>query len=192
VLADAAGIDGEDVYRYDPLDPPGVPFDVRAPVWEPPLDLAELEAHPGVLTWTSAPLEEAVTLHGWGEVELWAATDGEDTDWHVKLADVGSDGRSLCVAWGCLRASHASDPAAPTPVTPGEALRYAIELTPAFHTFERGHRIRVVLASADFPWFARSMNRFGPIAHQDDPRVAVNAVHRGTAHPSCLRLPVEG
>jgi predicted acyl esterase len=70
-------------------------------------------------------------------------------------------------------------------------VQYEIELTPSFHTFKPGHRIRMVLASAEFPWFARNMNRFGPIADQADPRTAVNTVHHGSARPSCLRLPVE-
>lgn len=192
LLADVPGAEGEVSYRYDPLDAPGVRFDVEATFWEPPLDLAELESQPGVVTWTSAPLEEGVTIHGWPHVELFAATDGDDTDWHAKLADVDPGGRSLCVAWGCLRASHTSDPTAtPRPLTPGEAVQYEIELTPSFHTFKPGHRIRMVLASAEFPWFARNMNRFGPIADQADPRTAVNTVHHGSARPSCLRLPVE-
>jgi len=192
LLSDAPGSEGEVSYRYDPLDAPGVRFDVEATFWEPPLDLAELESQPGVVTWTSPPLEQGVTIHGWPHVELFAASDGDDTDWHAKLADVDPGGRSLCVAWGCLRASHTSDPTAtPRPLTPGEAVQYEIELTPSFHTFKPGHRIRMVLASAEFPWFARNMNRFGPIADQADPRTAVNTVHHGSARPSCLRLPVE-
>jgi uncharacterized protein len=190
-LEDAPGPDGEDAYVYDPLDPAGVRFDVRALPWEPPLDLRELESQAGVVTWSSAPLEHGVTVHGWGELELFASTDCEDTEWHVKLADVDPDGRSLCVAWGCLRASHAKGLEARTPVVPGEVARYAIELSPAFHTFKRGHRVRVVLASSDFPWFARNLNQPGPIARQSEPRVATNTVHRGAARPSCLRIPVE-
>jgi putative CocE/NonD family hydrolase len=160
--------------------------------WEPPLDLRELESHSGVLTWSTAPLEQGVTMHGWGELELFAATDCEDTDWHVKLADVDPDGRSLCVGWGCLRALHAEGLETQKPVTPGEVVTYKIELSPAFHTFKPGHRIRVVLASSDYPWFARNLNQLGPIAHQSEPRTATNTVHHGVARPSCLRLSVEG
>jgi uncharacterized protein len=190
-LAPAAGSAGEDRYRYDPLQPNGVSFDVDSG-WNPPLDLAGLEAQPGVLSWTGSPLEQPLTVRGWGEVELWAATDGEDTEWHLKLADVNPEGRSLWVAWGCLRASYGEDASAPSPVTPGEPRQYSIELTPTFHTFKAGHRFRLVLASSEFPWFARNLNTFGPIAKQADPRTATNTVHHGTVHPSCLRLQVEG
>jgi uncharacterized protein len=190
-LAATAGEDGEQAYRYDPLQPNGLTYDLDVLPLEPPLDLAELESQPGVLTWTTEPLASDLTVHGWGELELWAATDGDDTDWHVKVADVDEDGRSLWVAWGCLRASHADDPGMPAPVTPGETRRYAIELTPTFHTFTAGHRLRLILAGSDFPWFARNLNAFGPIAKQAEPRVAVNTVSFGRSYPSALRLRVE-
>lgn len=190
-LADDAGADGDTVYRYDPMEAAGVRFDVTAPLWEPPLDLNDLESQPGVVAWSTPVLEQPLTLHGWGELELWAATDGEETEWHVKVADVDPDGRSLWVSHGCLRASYGDDPSNPQPVIPNEVRRYAIELNPAFHTFKPGHRLRLLLASSEYPWFARSMNRFGPIVKQDDPRVAINTVHFGGANPSCLKLPVE-
>jgi putative CocE/NonD family hydrolase len=184
--------DGEDEYQYDPLDAPGVRFDVRAPLWEPPLDLAELESQAGVLRWTSDALAEDAVVHGWVTADLWAATDGDDTDWHVKLADVDETGRSLCVGWGCLRASYGKDLSRPEPVKANQVIQYRIELTPTFHTFRRGHRVRIVLASAEYPWFARNLNRFGPIRSQADPRVATNTVHYGLTTPSCVHLPVEG
>jgi putative CocE/NonD family hydrolase len=190
-LVDQPGADGERDYRYDPLLPNGLTYDLDVLPLEPPLDLAELEAQPGVVTWTSEPVSIGLTVHGWGELELWAATDGDDTDWHVKIADVHPDGRPLWVAWGCLRASHADDPGAPSPIAPGEPRRYAVELTPTFHTFERGHRIRLLLASSEFPWFARNLNRFGAIAAQAEPRVATNTVFFGRTHPSGVRLRVE-
>jgi uncharacterized protein len=180
-----------DAYRYDPAAAPGLRFDVLSRPWEPSIDLSELEAQQGVLAWSGEPLEKAFTLHGWSRLDLYASTDGTDTDWHVKLADVDEDGVPRCVAWGCLRASHAHDLSAPRPVARGAVERYEVELSPAFHTFAAGHRVRVLLASADFPWFARSMNCFGSLADQERAHVARNVVHHGTAHPSALCLPVE-
>jgi putative CocE/NonD family hydrolase len=177
--------------RHDPRDPPGVRFDVRVTPWEPALDMAPCEAHPDVLAWTSAPLEAAVTLHGWSELLLYAASDVDDTEWHVKLTDVEPAGRSLRVAWGCLRASHRESLSRPAPVAPGVVTAYRIELSPALHTFAPGHRIRVTLAGSDFPWFARSMNRFGPIRSQAQPRTATHAIRHGGDHASVLTLRVQ-
>lgn len=190
-LDETAGADGEETYRYDPLQPNGPTYDLAVVPLEPPLDLTEFAVQEGVVSWTSEPLAEDLRVHGWGELELWAASDCDDTEWHVKVADVDPDGLPLWVAWGCLRASHADDPANPAPLTPGEARRYAIELTPTFHTFKTGHQLRLFLASSDFPWFARNLNTFGPIAKQAEPRVATNTVFFGSARPSALRLRVE-
>jgi uncharacterized protein len=190
-LLDSPGSAGETTYRYDPMTPNGQRFDVVEIPWEPPLDLGELEAQPGVVSWTGEALDADLTVRGWGALDLWAASDCEDTDWHVKLADVDPDGRASCVAWGCLRASYGADPSDPQPLVPGEASRFSIELTPAFHTFKAGHRLRVVLASSEFPWFARNLNSFGPIVEQAEARTASNTVLHGSAHPSSLRLTVE-
>jgi uncharacterized protein len=170
--------DGTQEYRYDPADPPTYSFALDR-IWEPPLDLNVLVERDDVLTFTTEPLAEPLTVHGWSFLELLATTDGDDTDWFVNLADVPPDGRSLRVAGGCLRASYQSSLSAPEPVPAGEAVRYRVELTPALHTFAAGHRVRMTLTSAEFPWFARSLNRFGPIRDQAEPRVAHNTVHLG-------------
>lgn len=186
-LTDAAGEAGEDSYTYDPMNAAGIRFDPNA-AWETPLELNDLGSQDGVVTWTTEPLAADLTVHGWGELELWAATDGDETEWHAWVADVDPDGAAIKVTWGCLRASYGDDASNPQPVTPGEVKRYSVELIPAFHTFKVGHRLRLLLASSDYPFFARNMNRFGKLVKQDDPRIATNTVHHGGAYPSCLRL----
>ncbi|MBS1677939.1 MAG: CocE/NonD family hydrolase [Actinobacteria bacterium] len=190
-LAAEAGEDGEDGYAYDPAKPNGMKLKLDTLPLEPNLDLAELEAQDGVIGWTGEPLAEDVIVRGWGELELWAATDREDTEWYVKVADVDPDGKALWVGWGCLRASFADDLETPTAVTPNEPRLYSIELTPTFHTFKAGHRFRVLLSSSEYPWYARNMNRFEPIKGQKDPLVATNTAFHGSARPSRLRLEVE-
>jgi uncharacterized protein len=170
--------EGTREYRYDPADPPTYSFALDR-IWEPPLDLTALVERDDVLTFATDPLAEPLTVRGWSFLELLATTDGDDTDWFVNLADVPPDGRSLRVAGGCLRASYRSSLSAPEPVPAGEPVRYRVELTPTLHSFPVGHRIRMTLTSAEFPWFARSLNRFGPIRDQSQPRVARNVVHLG-------------
>jgi hypothetical protein len=109
----------------------------------------------------------------------------------VKLTDVDPDGRSRKVTQGCLRASYRASLTDPSPVSAGEPYRYQIELWPTHHAFLPGHRIRVSITSSDFPWFARNLNRFEPIATASEPRTARNTVlHRPDAR-SRLLLPVE-
>jgi hypothetical protein len=181
---------GSDAYVYDPARPSGISFDVTQ-IWEPPLDLGSFAAHPGVLAWRSDVLTTLLSAHGWPSATLFAATDCEDTDWHVKLADLTPAGELLTVAWGCLRAAHAEDLGTRQAVNSGEVCRYEIELSPVFHTFLPGHRIVLLVASADWPWFARNLNQRGPIAGQREIRIATNTIHHGCVRPSCVTLGID-
>jgi hypothetical protein len=181
-----------DQFRYDPADPVPTGLDVRRyPFEDIPLDQTANEARDDVLCYTSEPVTEAVTVSGWATAELHASSDGDDTDWHVKLTDVTPDGRSLRVTQGCLRAACRDSLEEPSPLVPGQAYRFSVELWPAHHVFLPGHRIRLTVTSSDFPWFARSVNRFGPPRSAAQPRVAVNTVRHGGANASRLVLPVE-
>jgi putative CocE/NonD family hydrolase len=192
LAAEAGDAEPPRSYRYDPLDPAPTQIDVRGyPIEDVPLDLGPSEARSEVLTYTSAPLAEELVVSGWPKLELFASSDCDDTEWHVRLADVDPDGRSLKVCQGCLRASYRDSLERPTPLTPGEVHRFEVELWPVHHAFRPGHRVRVTITSSDFPWFARSLNRFGPIRDQAEPRVAENAIHHGGAHASRIRLPIE-
>jgi uncharacterized protein len=109
----------------------------------------------------------------------------------VKITDVHPDGRSFKVTQGCLRASYRDSLSEPSPLEPGVPALFRVELWPTHHCFQVGHRVRVSVTSSDFPWFARSLNRFGPIGPQSDPRTARNTVHHGGENPSRLILPVQ-
>jgi len=177
-------------FPYDPLDPVPTRLDIRNyPVEDVPIEMTEIEARPDVLVYTSAELAEPLEISGWAHLDLFAASDCDDTEWHVKITDVGPDGRSLKVCQGCLRASYRDSLEHPTPLTPGEVHRFEVELWPVHHVFLPGHRIRLLITSSDFPWFARSLNRFGPLKDQADLRTATNTLHHDPAHPSRLRLP---
>jgi putative CocE/NonD family hydrolase len=167
-------------YRYDPLDPAPTQIDVtRYPFENPPLDQRAVEARDDVLTWTSEPLLSDLVLSGWPALDLTVSSDCDDTEFHVKITDVGPDGASLKVAQGCLRASYRESLTHPVPLVPGEPAPLRIELWPSQHCFRAGHRIRVSVTSSDFPWFARSLNQFGPLKSQFEPKVAVNTIHGG-------------
>lgn len=181
----------ERTYRYDPLDPAPTQMDVRGyPQEDVPIILNAVEARSDVLAYTSEPLAQPLTVSGWPHLAFWASSDCTDTEWHVKLTDVDETGQSVKVCQGCLRASYRDSLSHPTPLTPGEAHQFRVELWPAHHTFLPGHRIRVTITSSDFPWFARSLNQFGPLKDQAEPRVATNTILHGEAHPSRIILPV--
>lgn len=193
-LATAPTIDAEAPrsYQYDPLDPAPTQIDVtNYAIEEVPLDQTAVEARPDVIAYTSEPLTEEFVVSGWSHLELFASSDGDDTDWHVKLTDGWPDGRSLKVCQGCRRASYRDSLIHPSPLAPGEVYRFDVELWPVHHAFLPGHRIRLTITSSDFPWFARNLNRFGPLKFQADPRAATNTVHHSGDRASRVILPVE-
>jgi predicted acyl esterase len=95
------------------------------------------------------------------------------------------------VTQGCLRAACRTSLEQPSAVTPNEVLEYDVELWPTHHVFMPGHSMRITITSSDFPWYARSMNKFGPVRLQSTPRVAHNTVHFGGDFPSRCVLPIE-
>jgi putative CocE/NonD family hydrolase len=179
-------------FRYDPLDPVPTRLDIHNyPVEDVPILMNEIEERPDVVVYTSEPLTDELEISGWVHLDLFASSDCDDTEWHVKLTDVHPDGRSLKVCQGCLRASYRDSLEQPTPLTPGEVHRFDVELWPVHHVFLPGHRVRVMITSSDFPWFARSLNRFGQLKSQSEPMVATNTIHHGHPHASRIILPVQ-
>ena len=88
-------------YRYDPLDPVPTRMDVKRYLIEDvPVDMTEIETRSDVVTYTSEPLDETIVISGWPQLELWASSDRDDTEWHVKLTDVDENGRSIKVCRG--------------------------------------------------------------------------------------------
>jgi hypothetical protein len=189
---DAPDDESSSGYRYDPADPVPTGVDVRAyPVEDVPLLQDANESRPDVVSFTGPRLTTELTISGWGRVELFASSDCDDTEWHVKVCDVHPDGHSYKVTQGCLRAACRRSLRQPEPLTPGEISPFTVELWPTHHVFLPGHRVRLTITSSDFPWFARSMNRFGLVATEAVPRVAHNTIAHGGRYPSRLVLPIE-
>lgn len=131
----------------------------------PVLDYPDLAANDQrALTFTSAPLPEAVEVTGHPVVRLRLAVDAPDTDVFAVLEEVGPDGFSNYVTEGRLRASHRRTGPAPynrfglpyhpskaedvAPLT-GEPVDLEFDLLPTSKLFRAGHRIRLTLMGAD-------------------------------------------
>ncbi|MGZ4131421.1 MAG: CocE/NonD family hydrolase [Actinomycetota bacterium] len=69
----------------------------------------------------------------------------------AKVCDVFPDGRSSLVVRGVLNLTQRDGRDAPAPLTPGEPVDVELDLEACSWTFEAGHRIRLVLAGADWP-----------------------------------------
>jgi len=193
-LAHEPGRSGSRSFVSDPTDP--VPTrggaTLLAPPYAPgPFDQSDLDARPDVLGWTSAPLEDDLTVIGPVRAVVHVATTGTDADVVVRLCDEHPDGRRILIADGVQRASaRGLDPVTGRgerrPVTPGAIEEYAVDLWATAHVFRRGHRIHVVVTSSSSPRWEVGSSDFPPADGPGAP--AELTIHVGVDHPSRLLL----
>ena len=178
-----------DQYEYDPLDP--VPTTGGGHLGEQngPRDQRRIESM--VLSYTTPALEHPLDVTGPVMAILYAKTSAKDTDWIVKLSDVHPDGRSMLVCDGVIRARYRKSRRKPE-LLDGNTEKYEIDLWGTSHVFKRGHRVRVLVTSSDFPRWDRNMNTGGFNAREGSGVTALNTIFHDPQHPSHVLLPVIG
>ena len=187
-------------YVFDPADP--VPtvgganynnLPDRFPISVGPMDQREISGRQDYLRFQTEPLTEDVTVQGHIDVELWAATDGPDTDFIVKLIDVYPDGYEAILLDSPIRARFRNGraPADIRMMTPGRPELMILDLWNISQTFEKGHRIAVHVTSSNYPRYELNANT-GEAAGSSTipPRVATNTVYHDYDHPTAIVLPI--
>ena len=103
-----------------------------------------------------------------------------------------ADGRALGVADGIVRARYRDGTGLPEPITPGQVYEYSIDLIATSQVFKAGHRVRVDIASSNFPCFDRNPGNGASAASatEQDFVVAEQTICHDAAHPSSVTLPV--
>lgn len=149
-----------------------------------------------VLSFQTAPLAHDLAVAGPVRVELWVETDGPDTDFTAKLVDVYPpseaypQGYAMNLTDGILRCRYRDSWEHPAPMVPGQRVAITIEPFATCNLFKRGHRLRVDIASSNFPHFDVNPNSGEPQGQARHARVAVNTLHVGAAAPSKIVLQV--
>jgi len=174
-LEDACGIDGVDEFEYV------ASVGVTAGLWSgglpfgQPGDQRADEAYS--LVYTSPPLEADIHVMGRPRLKLNVSSTASVIGFCASVADVAPDGSSHLVAKGMLNATRRNSLIDPEPLVPGEIYELSIEVDCTAWRFERGHRIRLAVSSADWPnvW--------------PTPVSATNRVFFGSGRPSRLALP---
>lgn len=192
---DLPGSEPRDSYVYDPADPvPTVGGRVMAmnvcPIGVQ--DQARVEERDDVLVYTSARLVAPLTITGPVSVTLSVASSAPDTDFTAKLVDVEPGGYCAPVAEGILRVRYRNGRAREALLMPGEVVMLTIDLLAVAYRFGTGHRVRLEIASSNFPKYDRNPNNGGqPLeTGADEMRPAVQQVLHDAGHPSHVTLPV--
>lgn len=174
-------------YVYDPRE-------ATPTLWGPelftlPVDRRKLDYRADLLRYRSATLAAPLRLAGHPEVVLHATTSAPDTDFFAWLVDEAPDGRATPLCQGMVRARFRDGLDRPTLLTPGLVARYQLKLGAIAHCFLPGHRLRLDVASADFPNYDRNHNTGGHDLFEATLAPARQTILAGGAHPSHLLLP---
>ncbi|MEW6070986.1 MAG: CocE/NonD family hydrolase [Planctomycetota bacterium] len=183
-----------DRYDYDPGDPTPAP---RMPPGEVE-DADELSAYyaridderADILVYQTPPLERPLAIAGPITAVLHAASSAKDTDWFVRLSEIGAEGKVFFLVEGKIRARYRRSGTRPELLAPGAIEEYRIDCWHAGIEVPAGNRLRVEIASAAFPLFSRNLNTGGHDEMETEFVTAHQTVYHDAAHPSHLVLPV--
>lgn len=139
-----------------------------------------------VLVFETEPLDEDVTLIGPVSLQIFAHSDAKNTDFTAKIVDVYPDNLSINICDGILRACYREGFEAAVPLEPGVTQAFDITLYPTANRFAKGHRIRLEVASSNFPRFDICPNTTPGNDLTPDRKIATNTVLAGGAYPSRL------
>jgi predicted acyl esterase len=183
-----AQADGGTTFAADPTNPAKVPG--RA--FPGAADARPFEKHPDIRTFTTEVLTEPVEWTGKVRADLWVSSTARDTDFIVRISDVYPDGRSILLMDYVRRARYRDGYETEVLLEPGKVSRVAFDVGWVSQVFNKGHRIRVTVASTGAPFYEPNPNTGEPLTIEPPARtvVAKNTVHHDRRHASRVLAPV--
>jgi uncharacterized protein len=181
-------------YKFDPANPVKTYGGSNLLQTAGPLDQRPIGQRQDYLRFETKILDTNVAIAGHVDMTLWAATDGLDTDFMVKLVDVYPDGYEQIILDNPIRTRYrrGRDPDDVMLMTPGKPEQLHIDLWNTAFTFEKGHKIQVTVTSSNATKFQVNPNTGEPFGAPTatPPRVATNTIYFDKRHPSAIILPV--
>jgi putative CocE/NonD family hydrolase len=144
-------------YTYDPADPTPA---IYGPVTTPgkSRDLSPYDVRGDVASFTTTPLTADLEVIGPVSVDLTIRASSADVDFYVALCEVDEQGMALHVCDGYLRLGADAEPA------PDGSRAVHITCWPTAWRFTAGRKLRLYIASACFPRYARNLGTGEPMA----------------------------
>jgi putative CocE/NonD family hydrolase len=174
-----------DTYRYDPKKPtPNVGGAIFAFVGAGPVDNAKLEKRDDVLTYTSEPLFNPITIIGNVAVTLHARASLPNADFFVRLCDVDEKEVSTNICDGFIRVTSTA------PAVADDIWKLNFKLHATAHCFREGHRLRLIVASGAHPRYARNTGTDEPLGEAVTLVPADIEIFHDPRRPTAIHLPV--
>lgn len=175
-------------YRSDPARPaliPGRNFPGAR-------DARAFETQADVRTFTSEVLDEPREWTGLVKAELYVSSTAPDADFIVRVSDVYPDGRSILIIDRVLRARYREGFDRQELMQPGHVYKLAFDVGWLSQVFNRGHRIRVTVASTGADFYEPNPQTGQPATIEPAARTlaADHTIHHDRQHASCVIAPV--
>jgi hypothetical protein len=180
---------GSTSYQSDPLHPMSIP----GTSFPGARDSRPFEQQPEVRTWTTEPLAQPVEWTGEVRAELFISSTARDTDFIVRVSDVYPDGRSILLMDYPTRARYRNgDYEHEKLLEPGLIVPLAWHIGQTSLIFNRGHRIRVTVASTGSPLYEPNNQTGGPqtLDWMKDAVPATNTIWHDRDHASRIVAPI--
>lgn len=175
-------------FLADPLQPAEIP----GRGFPGARDARAFEKQAEVRTFTTDVLTEPVEWTGKVQAELYVSSTARDTDFIVRISDVYPDGRSILIMDYIRRARYRDGYDKEVFMEPGKVYKVAFDVGWLSQIFNKGHRIRVTVASTGAPFYEPNPNTGEPLT-VEFPRNAVtakNTVHHDAQRASRIVAPV--
>ena len=155
-------------------------------------DARAFEEQAEVRTWTSDVLSEPLEVTGRIKAEVFVSSTAKDTDFVLRVTDVYPDGRSILLVEYPLRARYHEGFDHQKLLLPGEVTKLAWDIGWVSIIFNKGHQVRITIASTGAPYFEPNTQTGGPITHfVTEPGIAaINTIWHDAKHASRVILPV--
>jgi hypothetical protein len=179
---------GSSSLHYDPSDPTPA---VGGPVLSGPtgsVDNGRLEARLDVLTFTSAPLPEALEILGPVSVRLRIRASIPYHDMFARLCDVDPDAGSRNICDGVIRNQPDTDTDG---TAAGADAAITVPMSATAYRFDAGHRIRLQVSGGAHPRYARNTGTAEPLAAATRLVPADIQIRHEADAPCALSLPVD-
>jgi putative CocE/NonD family hydrolase len=188
-------VDKPDKFLYDPREPVssygGNVCCTGNAVTGGAFDQRKMEERPDILVYTTEPFKEGTEVSGPIDVTLYVSSDAKDTDFTVKLIDVGPDGPAYNLDETIQRVRYRNGYDKPIAfMEKGKVYKVTLQPMTTSNYFAAGHSIRVEVSSSNFPRFDRNMNTGGNNYDETEGVVAHNEVHHSRQYPSSITVSV--
>ncbi|HEX4151756.1 MAG TPA: CocE/NonD family hydrolase [Steroidobacteraceae bacterium] len=151
-------------------------------------DQSGIEARQDVLVYSSDAFTESTRIVGDVSVTLYVGSTAPDTDVMVKLLDVDAEGHAYNLSDSAVRMRYRNGIAAAPPMRPGEVYPVKITGMVTASDFLPGHRLRIEVASTNFPNSERNLNTGGRNVDESVPRIARTRILHDAQHASFVEF----